>query len=64
MIWLLPLFFPHLPQVSSTGGKLELRKRDNLLTGKGGRGGGGAKPYDGKKAFSPINYTDIFFNSQ
>ncbi len=27
-----------------------LRKTDNLLTGQGGRGGGGAKSYDRKKA--------------
>jgi hypothetical protein len=29
-----------------------LRKRDNLLTGEGG---GGAKSYDGEKAWSSIN---------
>jgi len=31
-----------------------LRKRDNLLTVKGARGGGGAKSYDGEKASSVL----------
>jgi hypothetical protein len=41
------------PWLSSTGGRL--RKRDNLLTGEWGRGGGGAKTYDGEKACSSMD---------
>ncbi len=36
-----------------------LRKRDNLLTGEGGWGGGGAKSYDGEKAWSSINHSKL-----
>ncbi len=41
-----------LPSVSSTGERL--RKRDNVLTGKGRGGGGGAKAFDGEKAWYSI----------
>ncbi len=34
-----------------------LRKRDNLLTVKGGKGGGGAESYDRKTSWSSINYS-------
>jgi hypothetical protein len=51
MIRLLPHTFPTLIEIDQqhTG---KMRKRDNLLTEKGGRGGGGAQSYDGKKAWS------------
>ncbi len=55
-IWLLP----HLLPPSSPVSKLDrrhtgrLRKRDNFLTGEWGTGGG-AKSYEGEKAWSSIN---------
>jgi hypothetical protein len=36
--------------------KRELRKEDNLLTGRGVMDGGGAKSYDGEKSWSSINH--------
>jgi hypothetical protein len=32
-------------------------KRDNLPTGEGEGGGGGAKSYDGEKAWSSVNHS-------
>jgi hypothetical protein len=43
---------PHTKFAQHTG---RLRKRDNFLTGKWVGGGGGAKSYDGQKAWSSIN---------
>ncbi len=46
---------PTLPgQQRHTG---RLRKRDNLLTGEGRGGGGGAKSHDGENAWSSINHS-------
>ncbi len=49
-IWLLPNLLCCLYKLARrhTG---RLRKRDNLLTGEGEGGGGGAKSYDGEKAW-------------
>jgi hypothetical protein len=52
MIWLLP--YPLPPSPVSKLGTGWLRKRDNLLTGEGGKGGG-KKSYDGEKAWSSMN---------
>jgi hypothetical protein len=37
-----------------------LRKIDNFLTGEGGWDGGGAKSWDGEKAWSSINHSILF----
>ncbi len=36
------------------------RKRDNLLSERGREGGGGAKSFDGEKAWSSINHSILF----
>jgi hypothetical protein len=57
MIWLLPhpLFPVSNLDRRHTGRR---RKRDNFLTGRGeGRGGVGAKPYEGEKAWSSKNHS-------
>jgi hypothetical protein len=54
MIWLLQHFLHS--QYAQLATKGRLRKRDNLLTGKGG-GGAGAKLYDGEMARSSINHS-------
>jgi hypothetical protein len=50
------LALPHPSPVSKLDLRLKgrLRKRDNLLIG---RGGGGAESYDGEKAWSSRNYS-------
>jgi len=58
MIWLLPPPTPPPTRpVSSTGDTQEDRKRDFLLTVEGVGFRGGAKSYDGKKAWSSITHS-------
>jgi hypothetical protein len=58
MIWLLP--HPPLLSVSSTGDKQEDRERETTCCmTKWGRGGGGAKSCDGKKAWS-LQYSLVY----
>jgi hypothetical protein len=57
VIWLGFFPPPSLPSVCSKEGRL--RKRDILLTGQGGGCGGGAKSYDGEKAWSSTNHSGL-----
>jgi hypothetical protein len=60
MIWLLPHPSHPLRSVNSSGDTQEDRKKQ-LVDGRGGGGGeGGAKTYDGEKAWSSINHSILF----
>jgi hypothetical protein len=64
MIWLLsPPPHPFPVSKLDRWHTRRLRKRDNLLTAKGVRGGGGAKSYDGVKAWSFIKHATLSVES-
>jgi hypothetical protein len=57
-----PLPHPPLPSVSSTGNTLEDWETETAWwQERGWGGGGGAKSYDGKKAWSSINHSILSF---
>jgi hypothetical protein len=65
IIWLLPQPLPPLPSERPTGDRQEDLERETIAdTGEEVGGGGGAKSYDGEKAWSSVNYSILSGCSQ